>query len=238
MAKRFFLLACLIGMQIFAGLSLHSKELTFDFTFSKDYAGWVGDFADYDVNQETFFELGWAWTNLPSELAFNGLLLNKGMLLTGNNHSDDLFMFIKRRIEGLKPNTSYDLTFFVAIEDNIPPGLIGIGGSPGESVYFKVGASKVEPRKVADGTIYRLNVDKGNQSQGGKNAVVVGNLANPLVNPFAPLYQPKYFTNEIPLRVKTDHAGRLWLFLGTDSGFEGPTTYYIAFISVLATPRH
>jgi hypothetical protein len=189
------------------------------------------------VDQEAFFDLSWGWTNLPSSLLWNGKLLNKGMFLSGNNHSDDLFMFIKRRIEGLKPHTCYELTFSVAIEDNIPPNQIGIGGSPGESVYFKVGASKKEPKRVQEENIYRLNIDKGNQALGGKNALVVGNLANPLVNPSDPSYQPKYFVTETPLSVKTDHEGRLWLFVGTDSGFEGPTNYYIVAISVTAKPK-
>lgn len=228
---------CLLVLifQLCLSFSLLSKEMAFDFNFEQGHAGWVGDFADYDVDQEAFFELGWGWTTLPTQLDFNGTLLKKGLLLTGNNHSDDLFMFMKHRIEGLKPNTHYHVTFTVVIENDIPPDQFGAGGSPGESVFFKVGASKREPKKVAKGSIYRLNIDKGNQSQDGKYAVVVGDLANPLVDPSNPTYQPKQFVNEIPLKVRTDHKGRLWLFVGTDSGFEALTTYYIAHISVILT---
>jgi hypothetical protein len=211
---------------------LHAAEFSFD--FSINHEGWVGDFVDYPPGEEAFFELGWGWFNLPTPLPLNGKTLEKGMFLTGNNHSDDLFMFIKRQIEGLKPNTHYELTFVVTIENNVPPGEFGIGGSPGESVFFKVGASKQEPTKIIENGIYRLNVDKGNQAQGGKNAIVIGNLANPLVNPLNPTYEPKQFINTIPLKVKTDRKGRLWLFVGTDSGFEGPTNYYIAQIAVHA----
>lgn len=220
---------------IFASFDLEAKPTNFDFDFSVDNQGWQGDFADYPVEEEVFYELTWGWTTLSTVLPFNGQILTKGMFLTGNNHSDDLFMFIKRQIKGLKPHTHYDLTFNVLIENNIPPGTIGIGGSPGENVYFKVGASKRDPQKINVDGIYRMNVDKGEQSQGGQNAIVVGDLANPLVNPLNPQFEPKEVTNEgHPLRMKTDSKGRLWLFVGTDSGFEGSTLYYIAHITVKA----
>lgn len=206
----------------------------FNYDFSLNAQDWEGDFADYPVGEENFFELKWGWAYLPVDLIIKGdKALKKGIFLSGNNHSDDLFMFIKHQIKGLKPNIHYELTFDVAIEDDIPPNQFGIGGSPGESVYFKVGASPVEPQKIDIAGFYRLNVEKGEQSQGGKNAIVAGNLANPLVDPNHPQFEPKFFTNlGTPLRVQTDCHGSLWLFIGTDSGFEGSTLYYIAKIDV------
>jgi hypothetical protein len=142
-------------------------------------------------------------------------------------------MFIKRQVSGLKPETTYDLTFDITLENHIPPKEMGIGGSPGESVFFKVGAAAQEPQKMNEQGFYYLNVDKGEQSQGGEHALVIGNLANPLVNPDDPQFQPKSLTNEgNPLKVTTDSQGCVWLFVGTDSGFEGPTLYYIAQIAV------
>ncbi len=139
-----------------------------DFSFSQDNNQWVGDFCDYPLGGELSYELEWGWVNVPE-------MNTKGMFLSGNNHSDDLFMFIKRSITGLRPNTLYDLTFTVDIVANVPVGHdAGIGGSPGGSVYFKVGAAPIEPRKLLKDNFYFLNVDKGNQSQGGKNAIVVG----------------------------------------------------------------
>ena len=118
--------------------------------FSKDCKGWIHDFTDYPEGEEAFYELAWGWENLPTETVSMGSdaqVLTKGLFLSGNNHSDDLFMFCKRQINGLQPNTVYSLIFSVIIESNIPSGSIGIGGSPGESVYFKVGASTEEPKK-------------------------------------------------------------------------------------------
>ncbi len=206
----------------------------YEFDFETNNNEWTGDFVDYPVGSEAFYELTWAWTTLPSELPHNGKILKKGMFVSGNNHSDDLFMFIKRPIKGLKPNTLYNLYFSVIIENDVLPDLIGVGGAPGEGVIFKVGASTIQPNKVDIDGYYLLNIDKGSQSNPGSNALVVGNLANPLVSPENPQFMPKTFNNVEPLTIKTDAQGQLWLFIGTDSGFEARTDYYIAHISLLA----
>jgi hypothetical protein len=204
----------------------------FNFNFLTDNNHWIGDFADYPAGDESFYQLAWGWQNLPTPLPLANTALTKGMLLSGDNRSDDLFMFIKRQVKGLKPLTTYLINFAVTIENNVPPGTFGIGGSPGESVYFKVGASSVEPKKVNQEGFYLLNVDKGEQSQGGKNALVIGDLANPLVDPLNPLYEPKEMVSPASLEVQSDAKGRLWLFVGTDSGYEGSTNYYVAEVKI------
>lgn len=195
-----------------------------EFTFNKGIAGWEGEFADYPVDEDHFYELSWGWENLP----FPVDSLTKGLFLNGNNHSDDLFMFVKRRIDGLEPDTLYDLDFKVVIECDTPMNATGIGGAPGESLYFKVGASVEEPLKIALNDFYSLNVDKGNQSIGGECAQVIGDLANPAVDAANPQYQPKELSSTESLVVKSDSNGSFWIFLGTDSGFEGLTRFYIA----------
>ncbi len=196
-----------------------------DFSHGPD--GWKGEFADYPVGEEAFYELGWGWRNLPHPFGS----FAKGLYIQGNNHSDDLFMFFKKKIEGLEPNTLYCATFSLWIETNIPAQAVGIGGSPGESVFFKAGGSAKEPRKIVEENFYRLNVDKANQGQEGENAKIIGNLANDTVDPNAPDFMPKFLSGSLP--IMTDSKGSLWLFLGSDSGFEGFTRYYIAHIEVL-----
>lgn len=213
--------------------SLFSEEpISYEFNFSKSAQGWVGGFADYPVGEEPFYELGWGWENLPTAIPTHLGFLTKGLFLSGNNHSDDLFMFVRRQIVGLEPNTYYSLTFSLLIESNVPSSEFGVGGSPGESVYVKVGASEEKPKKVNHSGYYLLNVDKGSQSQEGENALMIGNLANPAVDPKHPHYLPKQLTNDKPLIAKSDANGRLWIFLGTDSGFEGTTKFYIADVTV------
>src|ERR1700733_9078006 len=208
-------------------------QLNAEFSFSTDYDHWEGDFTDYPVDGESVYELGWGWENLPASIICeNGMVLEKGLFLSGNNHSDDLFMFARRKIEGLKPQTWYAVNVSILIESNVAENVIGIGGSPGESVYFKVGASTEEPQKVLINGFYHLTIDKGNQSQGGQNAAVVGNLANAAVDPGDPKYLPKALCTENALLVETNQQGEIWIFLGTDSGFEGTTKFYIAQITL------
>jgi hypothetical protein len=209
--------------------SIASPKILNTFTFSNSDHGWVGEFADYPVGEENFFELGWGWENLPVETTTSKTELTKGLFLTGNNHSDDLFMFAKRQVEGLRPNTFYDLTFSILIACNFPSGFsVGIGGSPGKSVYFKVGASCEEPKRIVWDNYYLLNVDKGNQASSGKNALVIGDLESPAPDPYDTRYFPKRLNQEMPLRAQSDSQGCLWIFLGTDSGFEGTSRFYVA----------
>lgn len=60
--------------------------------------------------------------------------LNKyGYLLGGANRSDDLFMYITTKISGLNPHAKYSLSVSsLSIATNVPKGLTGVGGRPGE----------------------------------------------------------------------------------------------------------
>ncbi|HEX2139201.1 MAG TPA: hypothetical protein VHG33_05770 [Woeseiaceae bacterium] len=142
-------------------------------------------------------------------------------------------MFLKRRVGGLAPDTLYQLELRVVFATNVPSGCFGIGGSPGESVYVKGGATAIEPLRVPDETSgharWVMNVDKGIQSRGGSDAQVLGTFANWKdceSSDFS--YALKQVSNlQLPaFDVTTDGNGDAWLLLGTDSGFEGPTTIY------------
>jgi hypothetical protein len=122
--------------------------------------GWWGAFADYTVREEEFFELEFERTDLPEPLDAD----RKASKLSGTNRRDDLFMFLKKKVSGLEPNAIYGATFEVQFASNVADGLAGIGGSPGESVFVKIGASTIEPEKMIETDcreIYRMNIDKG-----------------------------------------------------------------------------
>jgi len=197
----------------------------FDFDFSEDAEGWIGDFADYPEGEEEFYELEFSYANLPDPLD-----TEKGSLkLSGNNHSDDLFMFIKREITGLEPNREYSLSFIVEIASNVANDQVGIGGSPGESVYVKAGATSIEPKKQLEEDFYLMNIDKGNQSQSGNDMVVIGDFSNGTTEN---IYTLKTVTNNSFFNATTNDDGSLWVIIGTDSGFEGNTTIYYSQIKI------
>jgi hypothetical protein len=139
---------------------------------------------------------------------------------------------LKKKVSGLEPDADYQIDFSIEFASNVADNLVGIGGSPGESVFVKVGAAMVEPEKVSvtEGgrEFYRMNVDKGGQSKGGDNAVVVGDFSN---DTDESVYTLKTVETDSPFEATTDENGVLWLLVGTDSGFEGTTTIYYNQIS-------
>ena len=140
--------------------------------FNDGLDGWSGGFADYPVGSDVDYHLEWGWRLLPEP--FSG----HGFHLAGTNRSDDLFMFLKKRITGLLPETEYLFGVEVTFATNAPNGCAGAGGAPGESVYLKAGISVEEPLPVQKGGDWRMNIDKGNQGTDGKDARVIGNIAN------------------------------------------------------------
>ena len=210
----------------------------YEFTFSTGTEGWTEGFADYPVGEENFYELAFSYAPLPQYLGGN----KYGLYISGNNHSDDLFMYIKRRLDNLKPNTAYNVIFQVEIASNAAEDAYGIGGSPGSGVYLHAGATITEPESIIirdpdlKDNYYRMNIDKGNQSIGGKDTTVIGNIGISGQNPDTP-YKLKILENSTPFTVTTDTSGILWILIGTDSGFEGITSMYYSSIKITLSEK-
>ncbi len=137
------------------------------------------------------------------------------------------------------PNTSYNLVFEVELASNTPYGSVGAGGSPGESVYIKAGASQIEPKKMIEDNRYVLNVDKGNQSMPGVNAIVLGDIAIPSsTSEYTLISRSNASPSSQPYIAQSNNDGELWLLVGTDSGFEGITTVYYTKVNVLFSTKY
>ncbi|MEO5976626.1 MAG: hypothetical protein ABIQ21_05680 [Chryseolinea sp.] len=231
--KLFFV--ALMGLSIGCSLSNDDSGIlvfTQNSDFSQTQDGWEADFTDFPTSPEdsVFYDLKSAYTDRPGNLGAN----LKSIMVSGNNHSDDLFMFLKKKVTGLSPNTNYSIGFDVELASNAQKGSAGIGGPPGEAVILKAGASAIEPRKIIDGTSYSLNVDKGNQAQGGTSTIVLGDIAVETKNgAYALLTRTSVAQNTAPFVVKTNAQGELWLIVGTDSGYEGVTTLYYTKVNVV-----
>ena len=98
---------------------------------------------------------------------------------------------------------------------------------------MKAGVSLIEPERETDAAgFWRMNVDKGQQTQGGEDAVVIGDLANSRSCEQGPEWELKSLGGP-PMMITTDSTGRAWLFVGTDSGFESRSAvYYTRFKAV------
>lgn len=230
--KLTFLIICLVFVFLLGCSAKYEQEYQFDYTFDEDQQDWISGFADLPIDYDpAIYELDSGLGELPSGLE------GFAIYLSGHNRSDDLFMFIKKKIDGLKPDTTYQVFFSIDIASNSPEGMMGIGGSPGESVYVKAGSVNYEPVVIEDSSGWlRMNINKGNQASEGQDMINIGTLANPNIdlNTFTGAeYAIMNLNNQERLfNVTTDSQGRIWVIVGTDSGFEGLTTVYFDSIVV------
>ena len=229
------------GLIIYAVLTAMSS-IRLEFDFRGGAQGWEAGFAEYALEMEDMIQLEAGIRSLPSELEIGGT----SYYLEGMNHSDDLFMFLKRRLgthDGVVAGQEYRIKFTIVFASNAPSGAAGIGGSPGESVFLKAGASTVEPEVYLDSATnyYLMNVDKGSgNSDSGESASVIGHIANGLSVDEIDIENPPYVSlkrqhkHEYTATASPD--GELWLLVGTDSGFEGLTGIYYQSIAVTLNP--
>jgi hypothetical protein len=198
-----------------------SQELTWDFNASRD--GWESGYSDYSGESDFQFEAG------PKPLPKPLDTTRQGYMLKGMNRSDDMFMFLRRKVEGLSPSTRYEAKFRIRLASQYASDLAGIGGAPGTSVFLKAG---LMPQKPVDQN-GRMNVDKGNQSQPGREMDTLGHIATPEgTRGYAPIER----SNGGRAFVFTTAAdGSAWLLIGTDSGFEGLTVLYYQGVDLVLT---
>lgn len=215
----------------------------YSWSFQQTSDNWTAGFADYHVSANgqmldtSIYEMRAGHIILPAELQTNTTGTAKGFFLQSHNRSDDMFMFLKRRITGLQAGKRYTIEASVRFGSNALWGNVGIGGPPAEAVYVKFGAAGTEPQVLIDGGFVRFNLDKGNQAVGGANAIVLGNIgvSGTVNNAFAFKTLSSTGITE-KLRATASSDGSLWLFVGTDSGFEGLTQVYYDRITVRCLP--
>ncbi|TCP62499.1 hypothetical protein [Baia soyae] len=211
-----------------------TQKIVVEDTFDGGYNGWSGGFSDYPPGTETEWRLSFSLQDLPKNLTKQ----QKGLHIAGSNHSDDLFMYVTKPVHTthkVKPNTTYKVDFDFDIATNTPSATFGVGGSPGDSVFVKAGAATVEPKSHVVGGHYRLNADHGQQAQGGANAALVGTIGK-VKSTDEETFEIKNFNNKSkPYYIQSDSEGKLWLLIGTDSGYEAYTQYYFSKIKATLT---
>ncbi len=196
--------------------------------FSETTTEWVAGFSDYPVGDEETFGLTAELSSSPGETQ------QSSFLLRGNNLSSDLFMYLKREVTDLAPNSEYQVHFITRVWSNAGENCVGAGGAPGESVSIKAGAAVIEPIQ-AD---YYMNIDIGNQSTSGANAVVLGDVSVSSLACDSELYSLNTFESDPykDISITTDDDGTAWVFVGSDSGFMGVTTLYFDTIEAILVP--
>jgi len=200
---------------------------TYSFDFSIDdqqFEGGVSDFDDAQSNQLMFV---FDNRDLPTPFPPG----QKAQYVSGFNPSDDLFMYLKRKITGLAPNATYQVFITVEFASIYPTSAVGVGGAPGEGVTMKAGVTLIEPDTIIQtgSPNVVMNIDKGNQSVPGEDMDTIGHVG---VEDTTTVYALKSNDNLThPFMFTTDASGEAWIIVGTDSGFESTTSLYYTTIT-------
>jgi hypothetical protein len=191
-----------------------------NYNFQSGAEGWLADFTDYPVNENPEADTIYHWKaeliNSPS--GTNGAV---AYMLSCDNINGDIFMFLKKKIGGLKPNTNYNVVYEIALSST---------AQIGQGIILKAGASDMEPKKVIENNYYVLNIDKGSSTLSGENAISFGDIGgsssySSIIKGNAGAYEP--------FRTRTNSKGELWLILGTESLYQGITSVYFTNINLI-----
>ena len=215
---------CLFSLLMVTGCALDDEDaleiMAHSYDFNESINGWTPEFTDYPVNEEPLSDSVYRW---KAEYVYSpsndG---SKALLLSCNNLSGDIFMFLKRKIENLKPNTNYRLVYEISFSTNI---LAGSG------LTLKAGGSELEPKKIIENGYYTLNLDKGYDTNSGENLSSLGDAGAA-----TPGLVTKNNTNAYsPLIVRSNSKGEIWLVVGTDSLVQGINSIFYSKINVILT---
>ncbi|QYU70918.1 hypothetical protein J4558_12740 [Leptolyngbya sp. 15MV] len=207
--------------------------------------GFTADFAEYTPGMEQG-DFGIRFLSDARRIP-PPLDTRSGLLVAGTNRSDDLFMYIYRPVTELTPGQRYRVDLEITFATNVPADCVGVGGSPGEGVLIKAGATNVVPAKRTENNLVVTNIDKGNQGRNGREMIVIGDFSGGGGTCNNGEYRLKSLSTSSPpasgepppqdaLLLTADNAGQLWIVIGTDSGFEGRTEIYYLEGSALLTP--
>ena len=193
--------------------------LTYD--FNSDEGSWTPGFTDYPIPEtpEDTEIYDWAYYYGDTAKASNG---RKVVMLTCNNVNGDVFMFLKKKVEGLKPNTRYNLIFDISVATN---------AISGEGVILKVGGSDLEPKTIIENNYYTLNLDKGNSLNSGESLISLGDCG--AITTAYEYLEKNNGAYLYPLLAMTNSKGELWLIVGTDSLREGYNVVLYSRINVV-----
>jgi hypothetical protein len=117
-----------------------SKQIVLTNDFNHGSKGWLPGFSDYNLRAGDLRMLA-ELRRLPQEVSET----RSAFYIQSMNRSDDIFMFLKKNVsaeDGLEPNQAYRVWFDMRFSSNAPTGCLGVGGSPGDSVYLKAGQPK------------------------------------------------------------------------------------------------
>lgn len=215
----------LVSLAMFTGLLSCNNDaklngiITIESEFETTVEDWQSGFSGYSSSTpDSTLQLTLDRARLPGILDST----RYGIKAESYNRGDVMFMFLKKRVSGLRPATTYLVTFDMTIGTQYADNVTG--ASSGNDTYIKAGASVNEPTIKPEGGKYTISINKGNLSGGSSEMAVMGNITNGTNNNQYRLVTRS--NRDQPITVTADANGELWLCIGTDSGFKGLTTLF------------
>jgi hypothetical protein len=209
-----------------------TEPVTVAVTFDHIPPAWTLGYSDYTDGTEPSNVTLSLTDTLPAPIQ------QRAVAISGTNHSDDMYAYIKRPVTGLAPSSVYQAEVSVTLAASVPQGCLGVGGAPGESVYVKTTVSGSEPQTVRqDDGEWVLSIDKGNQAQSGTEGQMLGHIANSATDCQYGTTERKTLRTTTPITVTTDAQGRVWWGLGQDSGYEAGSTLVLLNATLTLSPR-
>lgn len=211
--------------------------INLSYNFEKDHMEWIGGFSDLPSDyKKRNYNIKYDYGKIELSNDFS-----KGLMLTGNNQCDNLFMYTTKKIDmldGIEKNTKYSVDLSFDLATNMPSGISNSEAIPGEYAYIKAGIVTYEPISTIadeDNSFYRMNIDKGNKSKNGKDLITLGHAAKK-ENMDNETYEYKHFNETF--FVTSNERGELWIILGIDLGCEGTIRLYFDNIEMTIKKSH
>lgn len=212
--------------------SLIQADLFSAFDFADGAQGWTGHFSDYPEGYEDSLELEFIYDDFPLESNLTG----KTIRISGKNPHRDLFYFIKRKVDGLKPETSYLLEYDIHFLLSIMDGKSDFTGD----VYVKAGGLGLEPELELseanaglDQKSQELNMDIGSKpSISGQDVISIGRVEMPQQEE-SKLFNATSFGQQFI--ISANDKGEIWLIIGFDSSVSAHLAFYFSHINVFYT---
>ena len=196
--------------------------------FETGLEGWTADYALYNRADTTKVAFRMERDSLPSTIDSTRWSLR----MEGTNVGDSLFMFLKKKIIGLNPEKTYNLSFDIDLATNFPD----LPGGAGKMINLKAGASAAEPVKLpTTGFFYNVSIKKGLWDKDGAEMSVIGDVVNTSARTVYQIVNRKSSSKNIS--VKPDANGTIWICIGEDTRYKGRSVLYYDKIKVELTEQ-
>ncbi|MBE9461188.1 hypothetical protein ACFP1I_20380 [Dyadobacter subterraneus] len=195
--------------------------------FEDDTEDWIGDYALYNRSDTTKIAFLMERDSLPATIDS----LKFSLKMQATNLNDSMFLFLKKKIIGLNPEKTYNVSFDINIGTNYPD----LANATGRKISLKAGASATEPVKILNGGYYNLSIKKGLWNVDGSEMAILGDVTNGVGKVVYQLVNRNSSSKNIS--VKPDANGAIWICVGEDVSESVKTILYYDNIKVTLTEQ-